>query len=438
MTPAIQATYDATRNYKCPLKKRPVVYVVDDKDAEPTQRKDDVLPYYGAFANAACIKEEEPDSESELSINHCDEEPQDLSLKRKFTSSTAYDEYEPPIKREHVLDLSKTAYNPNVQDAVKRLSYQPISPAHSMNSPAYGRDYHDQYDVQQQYEKSASKCYNSASKDYKSAFMLAAACAAPMAALWNPYQSSMGDLSSVYPSPASSLATPLYTQHMTPPSSPSSEDDSDVEDLSIRSDIPLPALLHHATDYNSAGRSNSSSSSASSTSSNNTKSMTMKSSTCKASTIDKTANFDFKCDKCSKMYSTGIGLAKHQQYHCPAAACNREKKLNSCPECGKVYNTAGAMKMHVRTHTLPCKCPICGKAFSRPWLLQGHIRTHTGEKPFQCTDCPRSFADRSNLRAHQQTHAEVKKYACKRCNKSFSRMSLLNKHASTNCSNTNA
>ncbi|KAI3386884.1 hypothetical protein SNEBB_004528 [Seison nebaliae] len=100
----------------------------------------------------------------------------------------------------------------------------------------------------------------------------------------------------------------------------------------------------------------------------------------------------------------------------------------SCKLCGKTYTTLGALKMHIRTHTLPCKCNICGKAFSRPWLLQGHIRTHTGEKPFHCEICSRSFADRSNLRAHIQTHSNTKRYSCKKCQKTFSRMSLLNRH----------
>ncbi|RDD47197.1 Zinc finger protein SNAI2 [Trichoplax sp. H2] len=105
-----------------------------------------------------------------------------------------------------------------------------------------------------------------------------------------------------------------------------------------------------------------------------------------------------------------------------------------CKHCNKVYASLGALKMHIRTHTLPCKCKICGKAFSRPWLLQGHIRTHTGEKPFGCEKCNRSFADRSNLRAHMQTHAEIKKYSCYKCRRTFSRWSSLKKHEnSSNC-----
>ncbi|XP_037132086.1 zinc finger protein SNAI2 [Syngnathus acus] len=138
----------------------------------------------------------------------------------------------------------------------------------------------------------------------------------------------------------------------------------------------------------------------------------------------------FQCVQCAKSYSTYSGLVKHKQLHCDAL---QARKCFTCKYCEKEYVSLGALKMHIRTHTLPCVCKICGKAFSRPWLLQGHIRTHTGEKPFSCPHCKRAFADRSNLRAHLQTHSDVKKYQCKNCSKTFSRMSLLHKHEESAC-----
>jgi len=135
------------------------------------------------------------------------------------------------------------------------------------------------------------------------------------------------------------------------------------------------------------------------------------------------------CVECKKGFSTQSGHIKHLELH----RANQIQKTFSCKFCNKGYTSLSALKMHTRTHTLPCKCQICGKSFSRPWLLQGHVRTHTGEKPFSCGFCSRSFADKSNLRAHLQTHLQTKKYSCQRCHKTFSRMSLLNKHSETGC-----
>jgi len=157
----------------------------------------------------------------------------------------------------------------------------------------------------------------------------------------------------------------------------------------------------------------------------------------------------FRCAACHKSYSTVGGLSKHREFHCRALVganppssrrCQQTAgfmssevlstttKSQRCPQCDKAYTSSSALKMHIRTHTLPCRCRLCGKAFSRPWLLQGHVRTHTGEKPFTCPHCQRAFADRSNLRAHLQTHYDVKQYHCDVCRRTFSRMSLLLKH----------
>lgn len=141
----------------------------------------------------------------------------------------------------------------------------------------------------------------------------------------------------------------------------------------------------------------------------------------------------YQCADCKKSYSTYSGLTKHNQFHCTASATSQVKKIFNCELCSKTYTTMGALKMHIRTHTKPCKCHLCGKAFSRPWLLQGHIRIHTGEKPFKCKCCHRAFADKSNLRAHLQTHSDTKKYSCKTCSKTFSRTSLLKKHTESGC-----
>ncbi|KAI5276892.1 zinc finger protein SNAI3 [Manis pentadactyla] len=132
-----------------------------------------------------------------------------------------------------------------------------------------------------------------------------------------------------------------------------------------------------------------------------------------------------RCLHCHKAHHSLARLARHRQLPCQLCF--------TCKFCDKECASLGALKMHIRTHTLPCLCTICGKAFSRPWLLRGHIRTHTGEKPYACSQCGRAFADRSNLRAHLQTHSGTRKYQCSCCAKTFSRVSLLLRHEESGC-----
>lgn len=77
----------------------------------------------------------------------------------------------------------------------------------------------------------------------------------------------------------------------------------------------------------------------------------------------------------------GLGQLPTQLAGLSVAKDSQTRKAFNCKYCNKEYLSLGALKMHIRSHTLPCVCGTCGKAFSRPWLLQGHVRTHTGECP---------------------------------------------------------
>lgn len=77
----------------------------------------------------------------------------------------------------------------------------------------------------------------------------------------------------------------------------------------------------------------------------------------------------------------GLGQLPKQLAQLSMAKDLQSRKAFNCKYCNKEYLSLGALKMHIRSHTLPCVCTTCGKAFSRPWLLQGHVRTHTGECP---------------------------------------------------------
>lgn len=79
--------------------------------------------------------------------------------------------------------------------------------------------------------------------------------------------------------------------------------------------------------------------------------------------------------KCTGVMAHSSPPEEEEEREAPATAA---RPAFLCKHCPKEYTSLGALKMHIRSHTLPCVCTTCGKAFSRPWLLRGHIRTHTG------------------------------------------------------------
>jgi DNA-directed RNA polymerase subunit RPC12/RpoP len=75
------------------------------------------------------------------------------------------------------------------------------------------------------------------------------------------------------------------------------------------------------------------------------------------------------------------------------------------------------------------RCEECSKTFTTTTGLRNHRRLHTGERPFKCEECGRAFADPSNLRRHIRSHTGERPYSCLQCGERFARNSALRRHA---------
>ncbi|XP_034023406.1 zinc finger protein with KRAB and SCAN domains 1-like [Thalassophryne amazonica] len=82
------------------------------------------------------------------------------------------------------------------------------------------------------------------------------------------------------------------------------------------------------------------------------------------------------------------------------------QKWHSCRECGKGFNFACQLEIHMRWHTKekPYSCTVCRKSFATVSMLKRHHRIHTGEKPFRCHICGKCFNQSAHLNTHFRLH----------------------------------
>merc|ERR1719318_1352880 len=136
----------------------------------------------------------------------------------------------------------------------------------------------------------------------------------------------------------------------------------------------------------------------------------------------------FSCEVCFNQYANRKSLSHHRALH---------RGNTTCVECGKVYSTKNALRLHVRNiHLKEFKlaCEECGYKTNMSDALTKHRRVHTGEKPFSCESCEYRCGDPNSIINHKRTHHDPikrvleQKHFCDQCGKSFGRLNSYKKH----------
>ncbi|CAK8679686.1 unnamed protein product [Clavelina lepadiformis] len=85
----------------------------------------------------------------------------------------------------------------------------------------------------------------------------------------------------------------------------------------------------------------------------------------------------------------------------------KKYKKFKCEICSKNFSTKGSLLRHNHLHSGVRKfvCKVCGKGFFRSDHLNTHFATHTHKKSFSCHVCKRRFSSSQNLQKHSNMHS---------------------------------
>uniref|UniRef100_A0AAY5KIL9 C2H2-type domain-containing protein n=1 Tax=Esox lucius TaxID=8010 RepID=A0AAY5KIL9_ESOLU len=139
----------------------------------------------------------------------------------------------------------------------------------------------------------------------------------------------------------------------------------------------------------------------------------------------------FHCGTCERSFKYKDTLKKHHVAAPSSAPTLKEPK--PCGVCGKVFNRASGMAIHMRSHSSerPFPCLNCDKTFAQLSYLVVHERVHSGEYPYQCSVCPGKFRTANSLTIHSRKHTGEKPFLCWQCGKSYRAASELAVHMGT-------
>ncbi|RNA44939.1 metal regulatory transcription factor 1 [Brachionus plicatilis] len=154
--------------------------------------------------------------------------------------------------------------------------------------------------------------------------------------------------------------------------------------------------------------------------------------------MDFEKKFKCNFDGCSRTYTTAGNLKTHLKSHRGEFSfyCDENSCHKGASPCSYQRKTLRILKAHLRIHDgNTFKCETCSKEFTTQSDLRKHHRIHSGEKPFRCsfTNCNKAFSVSHHLKSHLSTHNDTRPFKCseKTCDKKFKSNSSLNNHLRT-------
>uniref|UniRef100_A0A8D9F561 Zinc finger protein 1 n=2 Tax=Cacopsylla melanoneura TaxID=428564 RepID=A0A8D9F561_9HEMI len=73
-------------------------------------------------------------------------------------------------------------------------------------------------------------------------------------------------------------------------------------------------------------------------------------------------------------------------------------------------------------------CDQCDKVFAKHSSLARHKYEHSGQRPYKCVDCPKAFKHKHHLTEHKRLHSGEKPFQCCKCLKRFSHSGSYSQH----------
>ncbi|KAL7037037.1 hypothetical protein ACKWTF_009045 [Chironomus riparius] len=146
--------------------------------------------------------------------------------------------------------------------------------------------------------------------------------------------------------------------------------------------------------------------------------------------------YDFKCDKCGKLFTLKNKLSKHfKESHLKGSKLRKQRikkepkevQCFPCVVCGKICASKTFLKVHEKSHIKIRPedyyyCDMCGNKFRAKNPLELHIKTrHILKLRYTCDKCPgKSWARKDHMKRHVKVvHENIREFKCEWCGKDF-------------------